>query len=306
MKIAVTSPSFCKHPVLIKKIKEAFDSVKLNTEGKLFNQHELIQFLKGYDAVIIGLDTISHQVIEALPELKIISKYGVGLNNIDLDYCHKKGIVIGWTGGVNRLSVAEMCLGNILALIRNLSISSKLMAKGEWVKNGGEQLTGKRVGIIGLGFIGKELVRLLSPFHCEIWVNDIVYDEDFVVKNNLSKKTKEEIFSACKVISLHVPYSEDTHHLVGASQMNQMKDGAILINSARGGLVDEVALFSELKSGRISAALDVFEVEPPTDLNFLQLNNLISTPHIGGNSVEAVEAMGLSAIAHLVKYTEES
>lgn len=305
MKIAVTSPSFSKHPVLIKKIKDTFESVKLNSDGLVFNRNELIDYLKGYEAIIVGLDTIDQEVIDSLPQLKIISKYGVGLNNIDRDYCKKKGIEIGWTGGINRLSVAEMCLGNILSLIRNLSISSNLLAKGLWVKNGGEQLSGKRVGIIGLGFIGKELVRLLSPFHCEIWVNDILYDDDFISQNTLFKKSKDEIYAECKVISLHVPYSEKTHHMLGSLQLKKMKDGTILINSARGGLIDESALLKELVSGRISAALDVFEVEPPTNLNLLQLENLISTPHIGGNSIEAVEAMGLSAIEHLIKYSKE-
>jgi phosphoglycerate dehydrogenase-like enzyme len=302
MKVAVTSPSFSKHPVLIKKINGIFKDVKLNSDGKIFTQSELINYLKGYDAVIVGLDSMNKDVLDALPELKIISKYGVGLNNIDLDYSKKKGIKIGWTGGVNRLSVAEMCLGNILSLIRNLSTSSKQMANGEWVKNGGEQLTGKSIGIVGLGFIGKELIRLLTPFNCQIYVNDIVYDEDFIANNHLTKKSKEEIFASCKVISLHVPYSIVTHNLVGADQLTQMKDGTILINSARGGLVNEVALYNELKKGRIYAALDVFEIEPPKNLELLRLNNLISTPHIGGNSIEAIESMGLSAIAHLENF----
>jgi D-3-phosphoglycerate dehydrogenase len=303
MKVAVTSPSFSKHPVLIKKINESFDMVKLNAEGKIFTQEELIEYLDGYEAVIVGLDSINKEVIDALPDLKIISKYGVGLNNIDLDYCKEKGISIGWTGGVNRLSVAELCLGNMLSLIRNLSPSSKQMAKGKWIKNGGEQLSGKRVGIIGLGHIGKELVRLLTPFQCEIWVNDLVYDDDFVKINGLLKKSKEEIYSNCKVISLHVPFTNLTNNLIGKKELSTMSDGTILINSARGGLIDESALLEELKTGRISAALDVFEVEPPTNSELLSLDNLLATPHIGGNSVEAVEAMGLSAIGHLQTYS---
>jgi|TARA_R110000737_G_scaffold191335_2_gene212785 phosphoglycerate dehydrogenase-like enzyme len=302
MKIAVTSPSFSKHPVLIKKINEAFSDVKLNTEGKIFSQSELIEFISGYDATIVGLDEFNQEVIDSSPDLKIISKYGVGLNNIDLDYCEKKGIAIGWTGGVNRLSVAEMCLGNILSLIRNMGPSSSQLSRGEWKKHGGEQLTGKRIGIIGLGFIGKEMVRLLAPFYCDIWVNDIEYDQDYIAKNNLSIKTKEEIYKACKVISLHIPLVPETRELIGQNELAMMQNQTIILNSARGGMIDEIALFNELKTGRLAAALDVFEIEPPTNSEFLKLDNLIATPHIGGSAVEAIEAMGMSAIEHLEKF----
>jgi phosphoglycerate dehydrogenase-like enzyme len=302
MKIAVTSPSFSKHPVLIEKINSLFDAVKLNSNGKIFTQEELIDYLQGYEAVIVGLDEINKVVIDALPSLKIISKYGVGLNNIDLDYSNEKHIVIGWTGGVNKLSVAEMCVGNILSLIRNMGPSSKKLARGFWEKSGGEQLSGKRIGIIGLGFIGKEMVRLLSPFRCEIWVNDLEYDQQFVSENNLIIKAKEEIYESCKVITLHIPFTNDTNNLIAASELASMQDGTILINSSRGGMIDEIALYEELKTGRLAAAIDVFQVEPPVNLDLLQLDNLIATPHIGGSSTEAIVAMGMSAISHIENF----
>jgi phosphoglycerate dehydrogenase-like enzyme len=302
MKIAVSSPSFSKHPVLIKTIQEAFENVKLNTEGRVFSSAEFIEFAKDSDAIIVGLDQVTKDVIDALPSLKFISKYGVGLDNIDLEYCRQKNIEIGWTGGVNRLSVAEMCLGNMLSLIRNISPSSKLLASGIWEKQGGEQLSGKRVGIIGLGYIGKELVRLLQPFHCEIWVNDLVYDENYIRENELVICEKEDIYKSCKVISIHLPLTSETKKLISEKELSLMQDYTILINSSRGEIVDQSSLHNELKTGRISAALDVFEVEPPTNLEFLGFTNLISTPHIGGNAKEAVEAMGISAIKHLKNF----
>jgi D-3-phosphoglycerate dehydrogenase len=302
MKIAVTSPSFSKHPVLIQKMNELFPDAKLNSQGKIFSKSELLLYLKGFDAVIVGLDEMDKEVINALPSLRIISKYGVGLNNIDVEYCKSKGIAIGWTGGVNRLSVAEMCLGNMLTLIRNIVPASRNLAEMQWIKNGGEQLTGKRIGIIGLGFIGKELVRLLQPFQCEIWVNDIVYEEDLITKYNLSKHTKEEIYENCKVISIHTPLTDLTRRMISEKELAMMSAGTILLNSARGGIVNEMDLMKELKSNRLMAALDVFEIEPPEDSDLLCLKNLVATPHIGGNAKEAVEAMGMSAIEHLVEF----
>ncbi|MEZ4923802.1 MAG: phosphoglycerate dehydrogenase [Crocinitomicaceae bacterium] len=300
MRIAVTSPSFSTHPDLVAEMRSSFSDFKLNTEGKRFSQAELIDYLKGYDAAIIGLDEITKEVIDALPELKIISKYGVGLNNIDLDYCAVKGVKIGWTGGVNKLSVAEMVLGNALSLMRNLYVTSNLLSKGEWVKNGGQQLSNKTVGIIGVGHIGKEVIRLLKPFNCRILVNDIIDQKDYYRSVEAIESSKKEIFEQADVITIHTPLTANTRDLINKNSLLLMKPHAIVINSARGGIVNENDLFEALKHQKIGgAALDVYEVEPPTDLEFLALPNLICTPHIGGNAKEAVYAMGMSAINHL-------
>lgn len=302
MRVAVTSPSFSKHPVLRDLMAIHFKEYKLNEEGSRFEKAELVNFLSGFDAAIVGLEEMTPDVLNNLPDLKIIAKYGVGLNNIDLEYCEKKGISIGWSGGVNRLSVAEMCLGNMISLIRNIVPSSRLLAKTIWEKNGGEQLTGKRIGIIGLGHIGKELVRLLQPFHCTILVNDIDYDTDFISEHNLIISSKETLISTCQVVSVHTPLTKDTYHMIGKSELSAMQDGAILINSARGGIVDEEALLIELRTERLFAALDVFEMEPPKNEDLLSMANLVATPHIGGNAKEAIELMGKSAINHLLNF----
>ncbi len=300
MKIAVTSPSFSKHPELIKEMSDSFSDFKLNSEGKRFNEAALIDYLSGYDAAIVGLDQITKTVIDALPDLKIIAKYGVGLNNIDLEYCRQKNITIGWTGGVNKLSVAEMVIGNAISLLRNLYVSSNQLSNGEWIKNGGVQLTGKTVGIIGVGYIGKEVVRLLQPFHCKILANDIIDQDDYYDANGLIKASKETIYQEADIITIHTPLTEETEHMISASSIQQMKSQAIIINTARGGIVEEQVLKKALLNKTIGgAALDVYENEPATDLSLLNIPNLINTPHIGGNSKEAVYLMGMSAINHL-------
>jgi len=303
MRVAVTSPSFSKHPDLIAKMATEFPGAKLNSEGLRFTKQELIEYLKGFEAAIVGLDQIDEEVLLALPDLKIIAKYGVGLNNIDLDACKKHQVKIGWTGGVNRISVAEMVMGNALSLLRNLYQTSQLLSNGTWQKNGGEQLTGKTVGIIGVGHIGKEVVKMLQPFNCKILVNDIIDQSAYYQENNLIESTKEEIFKNCDVITVHTPYTEQTKYLLNKAAFDLMKSNAIVINTARGGIVDENDLFEALTQNNIkAAALDVYEEEPPTDTKLISLRNLICTPHIGGNAKEAVLAMGMSAINHLMEY----
>lgn len=303
MSIVVTSPSFSKNHLLQREIYTHFKTVKLNQHGLRFSKEELIDFIGDAEGVILGLEEIDVEVLKRLPNLKIIAKYGVGLNNIDLKACAERGIHIGWTGGVNRLSVAEMTLGYMLMLCRNLYVTSNELKNGIWNKSGGFQLSGKTVGIIGVGYIGKELIRLLQPFGCTILVNDILNQSDYYTKNNLIEVSKEELYAQSDIITIHTPLDSSTEGIIDLKVFQQMKSSAFMINSARGGIIQESDLKYALKNSMIAgAAIDAYIEEPPTDLELVQLPNLICTPHIGGNALEAVEAMGLSAINHLRKY----
>ena len=303
MKIVATSPSFSNNKILQKEIYKYFPEAILNLEGKRFSHVELINYIKNADAIIVGLESINKNVLDECPELKIISKYGVGLNNIDLEECKKKNIKIGWTGGVNKLSVAEMTLGYMLMLCRNLFYTSNQLKNGIWNKSGGFQLSNKTIGIIGVGHIGKEVVRLLKPFNCKIMVNDIIDQKEYYEQNNLIEVSKETLFRDSDIVTVHTPYDELTKNLVNKDIFDSMKESAFLINSARGGIVNEMDLKVALIEKKIAgAAIDAYVEEPPSDFELLSLENLICTPHIGGNSQEAVEAMGLSAISHLKQF----
>lgn len=303
MNIVVTSPSFSSNKSLQQEIYKYFPKAKLNLDGKRFNKKDLIEYIKDADAIIVGLEQIDEEVLEQCPNLKIVSKYGVGLNNINLEACKKRDITIGWTGGVNKLSVAEMTLGYMLMLCRNLFITSNELKNGIWNKSGGFQLSEKRIGIIGVGYIGKELIRLLKPFNCEILVNDIINQEQYYKENNLKEVSKEEIFKTCDIVTIHTPFDSTTDNLINKKVFETMKNSSFIINSARGGIINEddlkYALLNNLIAG---AAVDAYVEEPPSDKELLSLPNLICTPHIGGNSREAVEAMGLSAINHLKEF----
>ena len=302
-KIAVTSLSFSKNNILRSELLSLFPNAKFNETGKILTGAGLIEFLDGYAGSIVGLETIDIDLIDSCQNLKFISKYGVGLDNLDLDYCKQKNIEIGWTGGVNKLSVAEMALGFMLSLSRNLYQSSLYLKDGAWFKNGGSQLSGKTIGIIGVGFIGKELIRLLAPFNCKILVNDIIDQDKYYELNNLIKSEKEEIYSQSDIITIHTPLTDFTRNLINKESISKMKKSVIIINSARGGIVEQNDLKFALETGQIAgAALDVYEIEPPIDNDLLKINNLFCTPHIGGNSAEAVLAMGRSAINHLKNY----
>jgi phosphoglycerate dehydrogenase-like enzyme len=300
VKIVSTSPSFSKNRVLQNEMTKSFPGVKLNLDGVKFSKSELIEYIRDADGLILGLEEVDREVLDQCPNLRFISKYGVGLNNIDLDACKEKNIGIGWTGGVNKLSAAEMTIGFMMMLSRNLFVTSNALKAGIWDKNGGFQLTGKTIGIIGVGHIGKELIRLLEPFKCKILVNDILDQSEYYQEKNLKEVSKKEMYLTSDIITIHTPYTDITNNMINLEVLKIMKKTAYILNTARGGIINEVDLKYALQNNIIAgAAIDSYEEEPPTDSELLKLENLITTPHIGGNSKEAVEAMGMSAINHL-------
>lgn len=303
MKIAVTSPSFSKNPKLVKEIQRISGTVKLNVEGIRFDAEALYEYVKDAEALIVGLEPITEDLLKKCPDLKIISKYGVGLDNIALEACKSYGIEIGWKGGVNRISVAEMTLGFMLMLCRNLYATSNLLKQGTWNKSGGYQLSGKTIGLLGVGYVGKEVVRLLQPFGCKILVNDIRDQSEYYIEQGLLESSKEDIFKQADIVSIHMPLDKLNHNLIDKEVFKIMKPTSFIINTARGGIVNENDLKEAIKTGQIAgAATDVYLEEPPQDKELLSLPNLITTPHIGGNAAEAVEAMGMTAINEIRKF----
>lgn len=302
-KIVVASISFSKSVVLRKELKRVFPNSFFNENGYRFSEMELIEFFKNADAAIVGVESINDHILSQTPKLKIISKYGVGLDNINQDSMRNRNISLGWTGGINRRSVAELTLCFMLGLCRNVFCSGFKLKQSEWEKDGGHQLSGKTVGIIGCGHIGSDIVKLLSPFQCKVLVNDIDDKSEFCQNHLISQVSAEEVIEKSDIVSLHVPLTKITHKMVDKNFLEKMKTTAFLINTSRGEVVDQEALKKALNQKNLAgAALDVFYNEPPSDLNFLALPNLMVTPHIGGNAVEAVEAMGRSAIDHLVSF----
>ncbi len=302
--IRVTANAFSKNEALRARLADAFPGCAFNETGKRFTRGELIEFLSEADGAVVGLDVIDDDVLAELPKLRCIAKYGVGLNNIDLDAAKKRNVSIQWRGGVNRRSVSELALAFMLGLARNVFRTGyQLKSDGTWNKSGGLQLSEKTVGIIGCGYIGTDLLQLLQAFHCNVLIHDIVDKSETATRFGARLSSFNDVLRSADFVTLHVPLTNLTHHMIRTETLEMMKPTAYLINTARGEIVDQAALKAALQNGTLAgAALDVFDEEPPGDLEFLALPNLMVSPHIGGNAREAVLAMGEAAIQGLQDY----
>jgi D-3-phosphoglycerate dehydrogenase len=306
-RIKVTSRSFSRHPVLKQELLDIFPNSVFNTDGPPTGLPDIVEFLRDADGVILGLEQLNSVVLQQLNNLKIVAKYGVGLDNLDVEAAKELGIAVGWTEGVNKRSASEQALGLMLGLSRNLFFSSFPLKEGRWEKEGGAFLTGKTVGIIGCGHIGTDLIYLLQPFKCKVFICDILDKSGVVDTYGVTQVSQENLLAEADIISLHVPLTELTQSMVNKEFLQKMKPTAYLINNSRGPVVNQKTLKNALREKKIAgAALDVFESEPPDDLEFLALPNLMVTPHIGGNANEAVLAMGRSSIRHLKEFFLDS
>jgi len=298
--VAVASRSFSKNEVLRNKLISKYPDTKFNDEGLSLHGDELISFLKGHQKAITALEKIDEKILAELPDLEVIGKYGVGLDMLDLRAMKKFGVKLGWKGGVNKRSVSEQVIAAAISLLHRSYYSNDQVKRGDWRQIKGKQLTGKRIGIIGCGHIGKDLINLLQPFNCKIFANDIIDFHDFYQKYNITPLDIEDLLSKSEIVTLHLPMNHSTYRILNEQMLDLMRKDSILINFARGGLIDEQALKKKISNGEISGvALDVFECEPPGENSLIDMENVFVTPHIGGSTTEAIEAMGISAIEGL-------
>ena len=295
--LVIASRSFSKHPVLRKEVLKRYPNAKFNDEGLSLNGESLIEFLDGYEKTITALEKIDDSILKLLPNLKVIGKYGVGLDMIDLHAMKRHSVNLGWTGGVNKRSVSELVISYSIALLHRTIFANAEVRKGKWYQVKGRQLSDCTVGIIGCGHVGKDLVELLQPFNCKILANDVLDFKDFYKKYEVTSVGLEELIRKSDIVTLHLPLDKSTRNILNSDKLSLLKDDAVLINLARGGLIDEVALKELLNNNKIAgAALDVFGVEPPVDPSFATMDNVLITPHIGGSTEEAILAMGMAAI----------
>ena len=298
--IAVASRSFSRHPVLRAELQERYGDVRFNDEGLALSGDAFIAFARGRRKLITALEHIDDATLAALPELEVLSKYGVGTDMLDLRAMARRGVRLGWTGGVNRRSVTELALAFMIALLRELPQVDREVSTGTWRNRTGRQLSGRTVGIIGCGNIGKDLTPFLRAFGCPVLAHDILEFPEFYAAHQVEAVGLEDLLRRADIVSLHVPQDDSTRGMLGAERLALMQPGALLVNTARGGLVDERVLKQMLLDGRLGgAAFDVFATEPPEDAELLGLPNFLATPHIGGSSEEAILAMGRAAIAGL-------
>ena len=309
--LAVTSPSFSSNPTLVNELARSFPKLRVNREKKELRGQSLLSFLEGSEALLVGRGNDRCFCNGCLSSTDLYCKVWSGFGQYRFRVCKEARHSCWLSVRTNRRSVAELALCFLLGLAHHAFFRYFDLKQGLWIKEGGQELSAKSVGIIGCGNVGSELVKLLLPFGSSILINDIIDKNDFIrAQKERGQKiqwaaTKEEIYASCDFISLHTPLSPDTRGMIDARALGQMKSSAFLINTSRGQVIDEGALKRALVQKQIAgAALDVFIEEPLQDEELLKISNLILSPHIGGSAKEAALAMGRAAIAELEKWKE--
>lgn len=301
MKVLVSPTSFgqiSSEPYEILK-KNGFEIVK-NPYGRKITESEVIELGKSCVGIIAGVEPITKKVIDALPDLKLISRVGVGMDSIDLDYAAEKGIVVRNTPDAPTRSVAELTLALTFALLRKIPRADRNVRAGVWKKEVGNLLQGKVIGIFGLGRIGRMTAELFRTLGNNVIGFDIKPDEEWAKNNNIDLLSKNDLFKNADIITLHVPPVKGQDAMISASELNMMKENAMLVNVARGGVVDEDILFDLLKNGKIAgAAIDVFSEEPYKG-KFTELENTVLTPHLGSYAAEGKLRMELDAVNNFI------
>ncbi|MDH7499960.1 MAG: phosphoglycerate dehydrogenase [candidate division NC10 bacterium] len=270
-----------------------------------WSEEEIIAALQGYQGMILGADEpMTRKVLSALPELKVLSRHGVGFDNIDVAAATERGIVVAITAGANDNTVADLTMGLIISVARHIPYFDRFIrAGGFWKRKPGEDVHGKTLGLIGMGRIGKAVARRASGFDMKILAHDQVHDEAFAARYGIEYLPLDEVLSRADFVSIHLPSSLETRRLIGERELKKMKPSAYLINTSRGSVVDEGALIRALREGWIAGAgLDVLENEPPPpDHPLFALENVVLTPHIGGASLGAMRAMSLDSAANAIR-----
>jgi D-3-phosphoglycerate dehydrogenase len=304
MKILVTPTSFLKpeNKAAQEKLAAFADEVVYNPHGRPLTAEEIPALLEGCDGYIAGLDYITAEAIQAAPDtLKVISRYGAGVDRVDLKAAKVKGITVTNTPGTNATAVCELAFGLMLALARGIPQLDRAVKQGEWPRRNGIELCGKTLAVLGLGAIGKKLACRAQAFGMEVCAYDPYADKAYARAVGIDLCGLKETISKADFISLHMPLTEETRHILGAKEIAAMREGVYIINTARGGLIDEQAACEALKTGRIAGlGLDVYEGEPPSDSPLMGLSNVITTPHAGAHTQEAVSGMGLMAVENLI------
>jgi len=302
MEILIATSSFGKHSAEpLDLLKSNGLDIKTNPLERPLTEEEVVRLAGGCVGIIAGTEPYSESNLSRLPQLKTISRCGVGLDGIDLDTTRKMGISVTYTPEAPTQAVAELTLGLILGLVRHIGSSNVQIKKGAWKKQMGRLLEELCIGVIGLGRIGRRVAGLLRGLDVRVIGCDIQPDHSWAHRNGVGIVGKEEVLRESDVLCLHLPYSKEAHHLIGENEMKIMKAGSFLVNASRGGLVDEDALYYALKSGQLAgAALDTFEREP-YEGPLRELENVILTPHIGSYARAGRIKMEIEAAQNLLR-----
>ncbi|ORX24376.1 hydroxyacid dehydrogenase [Thermoanaerobacterium sp. PSU-2] len=303
-KILITPRSLCHKKNDIIEMLSDYE-VLMNESGRPFVENELKKLIQDVDGIIVGVDKITREILANAKKLKVITKYGVGLDNIDIEYAKKLGIKITYTPGANKESVADLVFTMILELSRQLFKMDKIVRDNRWDKVIGREVYGKVIGIIGTGNIGKSVAKRATGFDMRILGYDMFPDYEFAKEIGMEYVDLQTLLKNSDYITLHIPFTESMHHFIDREELEMIKTTAYIINTSRGELINEEALYEALKQKRLAgAALDVFEIEPPYNSKLIKLENVILSPHCGASTEDAINRMNMMAVEGLKSILE--
>jgi D-3-phosphoglycerate dehydrogenase / 2-oxoglutarate reductase len=299
-RVLVTARSFANTPGPYHAyLRDQDCEVDLRAPNHPLTAEQLAPMIAGYDGVILGLDQCDARVIAAADRLKVISRYGVGVDAVDLAAAGARGIMVTNTPGANMLGVSELALGLLFALARQIPQVSAAAKQGDWKRPMGWELNGKTLGVVGFGAIGRDVAAKALALGMTVIAYDPFWSQGVP---GVEQVTLETLFARADVVTLHSALTAETANLINTQTIQSMKDGAYLINTARGELVDEEALYQALRSGKLGgAAMDAFHVEPPVDSPLLTLDNFLAIPHLGATTRESTQRMAMMAATNLVQ-----
>ena len=307
-KILTTPRSYGKdHPELFDRLAEAGYEVVRNDTGGILDRAQMKAMIADCAGVIVGVDPLDAEVLACAPKLRAVAKYGVGVDNIDTDYCAAHGIRVSRTVGANSEAVADYALALMLAVARRVPMIDGKCRRMNWGKITTRDVSHATLGLFGLGAIGRHVAKRAQGFGMKVMAYDPCWPEDFARENDIRRAEPEAIFREADFISLHLPLLPETEGFVGERELAMMKPSAILINTARGALVDEKALLKALRENRIyGAGLDAFAHEPPEDDAWFTLDNVVLGSHCAASTLGATENMGRMATENILRDLRES
>jgi D-3-phosphoglycerate dehydrogenase len=304
VKVLLTTTSYQDTPGPHHELLES-SGVEVHRERGPLPESRMLDLVGEFDAFLCGDDVITRAVLDkSLPRLKVISKYGIGVDKIDVAGCTELGIPLTFCPGVNHTTVSEHTFGLMLGVFRHLMEQANAVREGNWKRMTGHEIMGKTIGVIGLGRIGKEVVKRAKAFEMNVVGLDLYWPEEFANQYGVEKvETFEQVFEKCDIISLHTNLNDETRNMIRTETIAKMKKDVVIINCARGELVNSVDMANALESGRVGGyATDVLDEEPPqADHPLLKARNCLITPHIGSRTYESVERQAMMATENLLR-----
>ena len=303
MKVLVTATNYSKYCKPGKELlEEAGCEIVENMNGRPFTREELLEIVGDIDGVVAGVDTWNEEIFEHAPKLKAIARFGVGVDNIDLQAAKAHGIIVSNTPGINSSAVAEQAIALMLSMLRQIVPLSAAVREGGWPRPMFHELRSRTVGFLGFGAIARNVAKRLRGFDCRMIAYDKFPNEAAAAELGVTLVSQEEVLKQADIISIHLPSTPETAHLIGAETISRMKDGVLIINTARGAIVNEAEMAGALESGKVAGfGTDVFEKEP-IDLNgpLFRFPNYLATPHVSAETYENCESTSIATAKALL------